>query len=318
MSAVDGKEALPDTEAATASGNFRRRPVCELCGGERQRTLRSLAFTDPAVWDFLRDYYQGRIERTVLDGARYEIHQCESCGFAWQAEILTDERMQDLYSVWISAADSLRKKLNAGDKSRRKSQRDIDTIAALLNQPPAQTRVLDFGMGWGYWCKAARSGGYDVRGFELSPPRIEHARQMGIEVIESYAAIGRHRFDFINCEQVFEHIAEPLETLRYLVSTLEDGGAIRISVPDGEQALRDLARPDWHAGKDALHPLEHINCFTHRSLLELGNRAGLEAIRSPRAGAGGGIAARLKSLFAGFSHQRAKGTDLYFCKAGRR
>ena len=48
------------------------------------------------------------------------------------------------------------------------------------------------------------------------------------------------RFDFINTEQVFEHISEPLETLKELKTLLKPGGIIKISVPTADDINRRL------------------------------------------------------------------------------
>jgi hypothetical protein len=101
---------------------------------------------------------------------------------------------------------------------------------------------------------------------------------MGIEVIENLSG---QRFDFINAEQVFEHIPSPCETLQQLAEHLNSGGVIHIAVPNGAGIERKLARPDWKPTGDAVLPLEHINCFTRRTLIRLGETVGLRVVAPP-------------------------------------
>lgn len=261
------------------SENFIYRPVCELCQ-TKPTILFSRPYTHPSVWDFLDNYYEGRIEKAVLSDAVYEIAQCSQCGFIWQAYILNDTWMEVLYDTWISAEGSLKKKQSMTIIPGY--QRQAELIRVLRPEIPAgQIDVLDFGMGWGYWCMAAKPCGYHIVGLEVSPTRVQFAREKGLEVVQSLAEVGSQKFDFINAEQVFEHIPQPLETLKTLARHLKAGGVIRIAVPDGKGMASELQKPSWKASKSALHPLEHINCFTHQTLKLLGDKAGLDVIPQP-------------------------------------
>ena len=171
--------------------------------------------------------------------------------------------------------------------------------------------VLDFGMGWGYWCMAAQSCGYQVMGFEMSEVRRQFAKDNGIETIRDFAELGTQQFDFINAEQVFEHLPKPLQTLQSLVAYLNPNGVVRIAVPDGQGITRELTRPHWQASKNVIHPLEHINCFTHSSLLRLGEQAGLRVIPQPVLITN--VERLVKDVMARF-YRRFFGTVLYFRK----
>ena len=181
----------------------------------------------------------------------------------------------ELYSDWISSEQSLNKKKHADSSLYSAYAREVENISFLVNKKPFEINVLDFGMGWGYWCLMAKAFGYNVSGLELSKERIEFAGKNGINVIE-YSDISTDKFDFINAEQVFEHIPEPLRTLKLLARSLKNGGIIKISVPNGKGIEKELANPEWKASKNAVHPLEHINCFTHKTLLKLAHLANLE------------------------------------------
>jgi len=47
-------------------------------------------------------------------------------------------------------------------------------------------------------------------------------------------------FDFINVDQVFEHLPYPRATLANLTTKLRAGGVVRISVPNGRRVLKKL------------------------------------------------------------------------------
>lgn len=258
------------------SNNFIQRPKCQLCGSDKKAILFSESFAEGEVWSFLNDYYQGRIDRSDLTGAQYEIAQCLDCGFIWQTQIPNGELMDRLYNIWISPAESLAKRTNAGAALLSGYAKEARIISSLLRKNPSEIDVLDFGMGWGYWCLAAKRLGYNVSGFEIAKERIAFARENGIKVIENFSAIAVRQFDFINAEQVFEHIPEPLQTLKTLVLSLKDKGIIQLSVPDGKGLEKKIGRDGWKPSKGPVQPLEHINCFTRQTLIGLAKRAGLE------------------------------------------
>ena len=252
---------------------FVLRAACPVCDAQDHRVLRSLPFTAPAVWSFLERYYAGRIVRAALGEALYEIRRCAACGFLWQAYHLDADGMLLLYEEWISAEESLAKKTRAGLDLYDGYAREASSIARRLGRKPCELRVLDFGMGWGAWCRMAQAFGYQVAGFELSQRRQQHARAWGIRVIDSLETL--ERYDYINCHHALEHVPDPHATLARLVEALAPGGLLRVSVPDGLGMEQQLSQPDWRAAKDSLHPLEHLNCFTGATLARLAARAGL-------------------------------------------
>ncbi len=294
--------------------NFVYRANCELCGSNKKRVLFSEEFTNPLIWNFLEAYYQGRIDKSDLSGAQYEVVKCLECGFIWQIQILNDELTEKLYNTWISPGESCLKKKTADISVFSGYARQIEVLSFLLGKKPFEIDVLDFGMGWGYWCLMAKAFGYKASGFEISKERIEFAKKNGINVIENFSDITANQFDFINTEQVFEHVPNPIQTLKALARALKKEGLIKISVPNGRGIEQELTRPGWRPSKDAIHPLEHINCFTHQTLVKAGKLAGLELIRQPfLLGYRYNLKSYLKGILGKY-YQQYFGTSLYFKK----
>ncbi len=294
--------------------NFIHRPNCELCASDKKTVLLSLEFTHPAVRSFLDEYYSGGIDKSDLDGGKYEICKCLNCGFVWQTYILNDEFMEKLYSVWILPRQSLDKKRCADSSLFCGYAREVEQISFLFSKKPFEIDILDFGMGWGYWCLMAKAFGYRVSGFEISKERIEFAKKNGVEVIENLSQIARRQFDFINAEAVFEHTPQPLANLKFLVESLKNGGVMRISVPNGKGVEQKLKKNKWRPDKGPIQPLEHINCFTHQMLVKFGKLAHLELMPQPfLSGHRYGLRSHLKG-FLGKYYRQYFGTSLYFKK----
>lgn len=258
------------------------RPVPEWAAPAEASILLDLPFTDARLGDFLSAYYAGRIDLAALGDARYQLRCAPDSGLVWQAWILDDAGMALLYGDWVDQQASARKKQRASLSEARRAARQVELIGRrLAPRAPCEIEVLDFGLGWGYWARMALAFGYRVSGIEVAPDRLAHARHLGVRAETSLAALNApdSGYDFINAEQVFEHLATPLATLRTLVAQLAPDGLMRIAVPDGRKALRRLRHGDWQPAKDALQPLEHINTFTPQSLLSLARAAGLEPAR---------------------------------------
>ena len=73
----------------------------------------------------------------------------------------------------------------------------------------------------------------------------------------------------------------------YLKKCLRPEGLLKISVPNGSDIKRRLKICDWKAPKDSKNslnpvaPLEHINCFTHKSIMKMAELAGFQRMKIP-------------------------------------
>lgn len=300
--------------------SFVDRPRCELCGGGEKKILVSYRFDGPEIGPFLERFYGGRVPLRMLAGAPYEIARCLGCGFAWQTHVVGDQCAALLYSKWISSEESLDKKRFGDTSLFEKYATEAREIASLVGKRPHETDVLDFGMGWGYWCRMAAAFGYRTFGYEYSEERRQHARTLGVSVLDAAAGIGAMRFDFINAEQVFEHVVDPVGVLRSLVSSLRPGGSMRIAVPNADGPLSRLERGPVLPPEKAVQPLEHINCFTRGTLEALGVAAGLTCLgsREPakQESVRSRVSLRLRALLGRNLPQG--GTGLYFRHPGGR
>ncbi|MCP4980708.1 MAG: class I SAM-dependent methyltransferase [Gammaproteobacteria bacterium] len=258
---------------------FLHREICPLCASPKRSILSEIPYRNSRLSSFLDTFYRGRVDLEALGSESYRIVTCE-CGFIFQDPVLDDNGMLVLYRDWIDHEASLKKKQTASAKLFRQYAGQLHSLARLFDKRPDQTRVLEYGMGWGYWSRMAQAHGFDVVGYELSPQRVEYARQMGIRVIDSLPSESPG-FDCIFANQVFEHLPEPLQTLQELCRHLRPGGFVYIRVPDGRGVAGHLRQKGWSPALDAIHPLEHINCFTRNTLIMLGDNAGLKPFNPP-------------------------------------
>lgn len=266
------------------SSHFETRQSCPCCAGEGGALLYDTPFCGSPIREYLETFYQpqGGVEFDWLEGASFTLIECAGCGLIYQKHVANDDLMARLYDRWIDP-----EKVFASIDGRQDAAyfmslaKQIANVVSWFRVVPSALRCLDFGMGWGHWCRSAHGFGCGVAGVELSEARIAFAKQSGLQIVD-YDELPRHELDYINTEQVFEHIPHPFETLIHLKKSLKRGGLIRISVPDGWGIKRKLARGNWLAPKgardslNAVAPLEHINCFNYHVIVRLAERAGLK------------------------------------------
>jgi SAM-dependent methyltransferase len=269
--------------------HFDIRNTCPGCSSDDHIPLYSCDYLAPPIKHYLLSFYapQGGIDMECLKGARFILRECPYCGMIFQQEIPNDLLMHILYEDWINpsiALDQIRKTADLNHYLHL--IQEIMIVLRFFRKPPGDLDVLDFGMGWGHWSLAARALGCNVYGMELSKAQAAHAQSLGIHILE-WEALPGYQFDFINTEQVFEHLSDPLKTLHVLKASLKEGGIMKISVPDGSDIKKRLRKGDWDAPKgsrnslNAVSPLEHINCFSRDTLITMADLAGLERITIP-------------------------------------
>lgn len=262
---------------------FSERLCCPVCGSKKTIELINLPYTDPNLEKYLLNFYtsQGKIELDFLRDTHFEVVECESCSFIFQKYIPDDLLMRKLYEEWIDPEFAKKASLKRPLYYTERLVYEILDAIKYLNKEPHELKFMDFGMGWGEWCKIALALGVDTYGMELSQERIKNANYLHIKNIE-WDELPNYEFDYINTEQVIEHVPEPVETIKHLMTSLKPGGLLKISVPNAKNVKSILKSIDWNAAIDSdrslkvISPLEHINGFTRKSILKLAQECGLE------------------------------------------
>jgi 2-polyprenyl-3-methyl-5-hydroxy-6-metoxy-1,4-benzoquinol methylase len=266
---------------------FVKRTSCPACGSTDFKKRFSVGFDDPGIRSYLNTLYdpQGGVEYEYLEGAEFILSECSNCGLVFQEDIANDELMHRLYENWIDPQKVVEAYASRDDVDYYKRYAaEIINLIVYFNKMPDDLKFFDFGMGWGKWARMAKAFGVDSWGTELSRDKIAYAQKNGVSYLP-LEEVPQHQFDFINTEQVFEHIPSPLGTLQHLKKGLKPGGIIRISVPNGDGIDRILKKAQWTASRKSLNsmmvvsPLEHINTYRKESILKMAQKAGMEDVK---------------------------------------
>ncbi len=98
---------------------------------------------------------------------------------------------------------------------------------------PVSVRVLDVGSGSGAIGETLKAHGVtELYAVEIDPEARKHVQSIYKETASDISAFSGQTFDLILLLDVLEHMTEPFEYLAKMVSMLEPGGKMLISLPN--------------------------------------------------------------------------------------
>jgi len=127
--------------------------------------------------------------------------------------------------------------------------------------------LLDIGAGNGYFVNLARMEfNLEAEGSEISQAEIDYAhRHFNLALIRDFQAIP-HDFDILTSFNVLEHVTDPTEFLKTMLTKLKPGGLFIISTPNpGCIKARVKGVREWNI----VCPPHHINLFSRSALTAL-------------------------------------------------
>ena len=262
------------------------RESCPICSFKENNLLVSVPFSEKKVEKYLTKFYENRVKLQYLINQNYTLVECLNCKCIYQKNILNSYGMNELYENWAISSEIASKRKQNSLERNSDIVKEILMIVSYFKKLPHELTLLDFGMGSGKWAMIAKALGCRVYGYDLSSSNMRIGKNNGINCL-TYDQIAEVRFDFINTEQVFEHLPMPTKTLQYLAGVLKNDGIVKISVPFCSNISKRIKRLNWDAKKtekDSLSPiapLEHINYFRRKSIVIMGEKASLKEILIP-------------------------------------
>jgi 2-polyprenyl-3-methyl-5-hydroxy-6-metoxy-1,4-benzoquinol methylase len=187
--------------------------------------------------EYVSEKWRREIDVDVGDSFRslstIEFWQCNDTGFRWY-EPPEAAGGGELYS-----------QLEKFDWYYMPEKWEFSVARNLLNQGD---RVLEVGVGFGFFLEACRSQEIDISGVELNSSAAKRARQKGFQIFEDNLddlkeRIGENHFDVICSFQVLEHVPRPYEFLVGMLCNIKSGGRLILSVPNS--AVMRCIDPDY-------------------------------------------------------------------------
>jgi SAM-dependent methyltransferase len=158
-----------------------------------------------------------------------------------------------------------------------------------------EMRVLDYGCGAGHFVKELRDIGFtNARGYDLFLP--DNVSVKGELYLSSNLDLFKNsQWDIITLNHVFEHVYDPVETLKEISQLLSVGGRLLLRFPVIDSFAFEKYKENW-VQFDAPR---HINLFTRKSIRMAVEQAG---------------GYRFENMYDDSSHFQFTGSELYLKK----
>lgn len=196
-------------------------------------------------------------------GKQYSLHQCQQCSFVSieplpSSTILAKHYHQD---YWQSKEGKTSDLLNLLYKLRM-----LGIIREIKRLVPHKGRILDWGAGDGSLLKLLEKEAFCCWGIDIysADPNEKNLINTTIEEIP----LPNNFFDAITCFHVFEHIYNPLASLKKAFSLLKTGGIIIVEVPNIFSGGFQIFKKKWYPLDIPVH-LNHFSPVTMKRLFNI-------------------------------------------------
>jgi len=208
----DQTEAILEFNAKVQKGDIRFESVECLCGSRK--------------FIFLAGYDRyGMSQSTVM---------CEECGLVQSNPRMTPDEYARFYS-----SDTYRRCYDSSDYLEKYEARYSSRAGQHILYEVCKTKavksgvsVLEIGAGGGWNLIAFRDTGASVLGVDYSQSLVELGKAHGIAMKQGDADNIEGQYDVIILNHVFEHLLNPLETLKKTKPHLKPDGIFYIAVPN--------------------------------------------------------------------------------------
>jgi 2-polyprenyl-3-methyl-5-hydroxy-6-metoxy-1,4-benzoquinol methylase len=295
---------------------FVERINCINCGSAHLAELSRGNYSDQPLQGFLSEDPWGENPLPFLRTATWSLVKCKNCSQIFQRRILDKAWNERRFAQWMSA-DAIKEfeeRLGSScDRTFRASVHHVEHILRIEEltrsiRGGGPVRLLDFGCGFGHFLEACQHFGFEAVGVDRSVGRRSEARTT---ILPSLHGVSGQHFHTITLFEVLEHLDEPAEMLRSLSPLLVKGGVLVLETPDCTGVTDIRSRQDYLL----VHPLEHINGFTHETLKSIAERQGFAMISRSSAVVTANPIKAVKRIAKYGLGRDGRSTQLYFRKS---
>lgn len=171
---------------------------------------------------------QSRDYRYELTTQKFQLVQCLGCGLIYLNPRLLKSQINKFYpeKYYDSKFSFLEKAVN---------NFFLISDSRILRKIKKTGRLLDLGCGKGDFLLSMKNLGYQVVGIDISQSACRLAKEKGLTVycgeLNSHQFPDKY-FDVITLWHVFEHLYDPVKTLREIGRVLKDDGVLVIETPN--------------------------------------------------------------------------------------
>jgi len=197
----------------------------------------------------------------LIDIGKSQIWRCVRCGLG---------RTEDSPKASYDAA-YLGEQWTGADPRPTQIEHAVRAEAARvrrLQRSAAGKRLLEIGVGHGYFLEAARRRGFEVSGMDVSSAAAEFARSH-FDVSVAVTSVDDAQISQGSVDAL-EHLADPLAALRRAREWLTANGIIAVEVPNYESYDARVRGTEWQGWQPKYHRWHFAPRTLARMLMEAG------------------------------------------------
>jgi SAM-dependent methyltransferase len=192
----------------------------------------------------------------------FDVYQCDNCKLSFLNPMITDEDLFKLYPEDYYAEDNQVKTPSKLKFFMLKLYLPLVRFyASDINIFDFQGKiVLDLGVGDGDSLIKLKSKGATVNGIEIRKDASDRCNELGLNVFNGTlleAKYPNEYFDYIRSNHSFEHLTNPIETLREIHRILKPGGTFFVGVPNNTGLTSIIFRNHWYYLGIPFHPYNY-------------------------------------------------------------
>ncbi|AEV99267.1 hypothetical protein A4D02_32215 [Niastella koreensis] len=126
----------------------------------------------------------------------------------------------------------------------------IDILTWLTNGP---SKILDYGANWGYTSFQLKTAGFNVQSYEISQPRAEFGKELGLQILTDEKNI-TPGIDLFFSAHVIEHLPDIKQMFLLAQKLLTADGYFVAYCPNGSNAFKQANPFVFHKFWGQVHP----------------------------------------------------------------
>ena len=200
------------------------------------------------------------IKNGVRDNNELLVIKCRTCG------LVTLNSFKHIDDKFYENSNMHSSKVDISNWLKETEKDDNRRYLFLLDSIKNKS-ILDFGTGNGGFLFKAREISKNAYGVEPEMQFKNFFKKNKLKVLNSLEDLNEEKFDLITAFHVFEHLKDPLETLKALKPYLAEKGDIIIEVPNSDDAL--LSFYNSNTFSDFTYWSQHLFLFNEKTLTDL-------------------------------------------------
>ena len=200
------------------------------------------------------------IKKGVRDNNELSVIKCNICG------LVTLNSFKHIDDKFYENSNMHQSKVDISNWLKETEKDDSRRYLFLLDSIKNKS-ILDFGTGNGGFLFKAREISKNAYGVEPEMQFKKFFSKNKLKVLNLLEDLNEEKFDLITAFHVFEHLKDPLETLKNLKPYLAEKGEIIIEVPNSDDAL--LSFYNSNTFSDFTYWSQHLFLFNEKTLTDL-------------------------------------------------